>query len=132
MYVIITLLATTYVCMYRTYVLCMFHHCYCTTGALSITDDYYASYTVTMVDVRSCTRPPRSHDQQRISEHPHTSIPPRSPDQTRISECTGISRLPRSFHSQSSTNIGVFKYHYCVSSTYYKLYNIASGYTCLM
>ena len=26
-------------------------------------DDYCVSYTVTMVDVRSCTRPPRSHDQ---------------------------------------------------------------------
>ena len=32
------------------------------TGALSMTDnddDYCASYTVTMVDVRSCARPPR-------------------------------------------------------------------------
>ena len=36
------------------------------TGALSVTDsddDYCVSYTVTMVDVRSCTRPPRSPDQ---------------------------------------------------------------------
>ena len=32
---------------------------YIFTGALSITDDYCVSYTVTMVDVRSCTRPPR-------------------------------------------------------------------------
>ena len=31
-----------------------------TTGALSVTDDdYCVSYAVTMVDVRSCTRPPR-------------------------------------------------------------------------
>ena len=30
------------------------------TGALSVTDDdYCVSYTVTMVDVRSCTRTPR-------------------------------------------------------------------------
>ena len=54
-----------------------------TTGALSITDDYCVSYIVTMVDVRSCTRPPRSHDQQHISEYPHKSIIPRSPDQTQ-------------------------------------------------
>ena len=36
-----------------------------TTGALSATDsddDYYVSYIVTMVDVRSCTRPPRIMD----------------------------------------------------------------------
>ena len=36
------------------------------TGALSVTDsddDYCVSYAVTMVDVRSCTRPPRSPDQ---------------------------------------------------------------------
>ena len=54
-----------------------------TTGALSITDDYCVSYIVTMVDVRSCTRPPRSHDQQHTSEYPHLSIPPRSPDQAQ-------------------------------------------------
>jgi len=36
--------------------------CHCITGALSMTnsdDDYCVSYTVTMVDVRSCTRHPR-------------------------------------------------------------------------
>ena len=96
----------------------MFHHCYCTTGALSITDDYCISYTVTMVDVRSCTRPPRSHDQQHISEYPHKSIPPRSPDQQYISECTDISTRPKSFYSQSSTSVGEF-YHHCVSCVLY-------------
>ena len=40
----------------------MYPVCTCyTTGALSVTDDDYGiSYIVTMVDVRSCTRPPRS------------------------------------------------------------------------
>ena len=36
---------------------------YCSPAALSVTDsddDYCISYTITMVDVRSCTRPPRS------------------------------------------------------------------------
>ena len=48
-YYIITVL--TYVCVYKYY-----------TGALSATDnddDYRVSYTGTMVDVRSCARPPR-------------------------------------------------------------------------
>ena len=39
-------------------------------GALSVTDsddDYCISYNVTIVDVRSCTRPPRLLDQQHIS-----------------------------------------------------------------
>ena len=102
------------------YMVCMFHQFYCITGALSITDDYCVSYTVTMVDVRSCTRPPRSHDQQHISEYPRVFIPPTAPrshDPTHISKCTDISRLPRSLHSQSSTNTGVFNYHYCVPST---------------
>ena len=54
-----------------------------TTGALSITDDCCLNYTVTMADVRSSKRsPPRSHDQQHISEYPHISLPPKSPDQT--------------------------------------------------
>ena len=74
-------------------------------------DDYCVSYIVTMVDVRSCTRPPRSHEQQHISEHPHTFMPPRSHDS--ITEYTGISIQPKSFHPQSS-NIGEF-YHHCVS-----------------
>ena len=94
----------------------MFHHYYCTTGALSITDDYCVSYTVTMVDVRSCTRPPRSHDQQHTSEYPHKSIHPRSPDQQYIS--TDISMRPKSFYSQSSTSVGEF-YHCCVSCVLY-------------
>ena len=120
-----------YVCMYMYYV--CFTSIVSHIGALSITDDYCVSYAVTMVDVRGCTRPPRSHDQQNISEYHQVFIPPtapRSPDPTHISERTDISRLPRSLHSQSSTNIGVFNYHYCVSSTIYKctrrLYNVAS------
>ena len=82
-----------------------------------------------MVDVRSCTRPPRSHDQQHISEYPHkftpsrshdqlyiseyphTYIPPRSPDQTYISECT----QPK---SHCSTSVGEFSHH-CVSCVLY-------------
>ena len=45
-----------------TYVHCLY------TGALSVIDsddDYCVSYIVTMVDVRSCTRPPRSLGQDR-------------------------------------------------------------------
>ena len=82
------------------------------TGALSVTDsddDYCVSYTVTMVDVRSCTRPPRSHDQQHISEYPDTSMSPRSHDP--ITECTDVSIQPK---SQSSTSVGEL-YHHCVS-----------------
>ena len=69
-------------------------------------DDYCVSYIVTMVDVRSCARPPRSHDQQHISEHFHTSMPSRS-----ITECTGISIQHKSLHPQSSTNVGEFYHH---------------------
>ena len=46
-----------HVCKWNGLCICMY-----TTGALSMTDnddDYCVSYTVTMVDVRSCTRPPR-------------------------------------------------------------------------
>ena len=103
----------------------MFHHCYCTTGALSITDDYCVSYTVTMVDVRTCTRPPRSHGQQHnifISEYPHKSIPPRLPDHQYISECTDISTRPKLFYSQSSTSVGE-SYHCCVSCVLYVYMN---------
>ena len=103
-----------YVCTYT----CMFHHYYCITGALSITDDHCVSYTVTMVDVRSCIRPPRSRGQQHISEYPLKSIPPRLPDQQYISECTNISTWPKSFYSQSSTSVGEF-YHCCVSCVLY-------------
>ena len=77
-------------------------------------DDYCVSYTVTKVDVRSCTRPPRSHDQQHISEYPHMSTPPRSPDQTHINKCTDIFIQPKSLYPQSPTNVGEF-YHHCVS-----------------
>ena len=74
-------------------------------------DDYCVSYIVAMVDVRSCTRPPRSHDQQHISEHPHVSMPPRSPNQTHINECT---EQPKSLQPQSPTSVGEFCHH-CVS-----------------
>ena len=77
-------------------------------------DGYCVSYIVTMVDVRSCTRPPRSHDQQHISEYPHISTPPRSPDQTHIIKCTDISIQLKSLYPQSSTNVGEL-YHHCVS-----------------
>ena len=70
-------------------------------------DDYCVSYIVTMVDVRSCERPPRSHDQQHISQ---MSITPRSPDQTHINECIEQSKSP---YPQSSTSVGEF-YHHCV------------------
>ena len=44
------------------------------TGALSmIDDDYCVSYTVTMVDVRSCTRPPRSFRPHDIADHRESS-----------------------------------------------------------
>ena len=36
-------------------------------------DDYCVSYTVTMVDVRSCTRPPRSFRPHDIADHRESS-----------------------------------------------------------
>ena len=83
-------------------------------------DDYCVSYIVTMVDVRSCTRPPRSHDQQHISEYPHMSTPPRSPDQTHIIKCTDISIQPKSLYPQSSTNVGE-SYPLCLVYDSYRL-----------
>jgi len=83
--------------------------CCCITGALSMTntdDDCCVSYTVTMVDVRSCTRPSRSPDQQQISEYSNMTTYPRSPDQTHISEYLDISRQSRSLCPASSTSIG--------------------------
>ena len=56
---------------------------YCITGALSIIDDYCVSYTVTMVDVRYCSRPPRLLDQHHISKYSHMSMPPILLDNTR-------------------------------------------------
>ena len=54
------------------------------TEALSVADsddDCCVSYTVTVVDVRSCTRrPPRLLDQQHISEDPHMPMAPKSQD----------------------------------------------------
>ena len=116
------LMCSMYVYMYSMYVQTVFCycysrycHCYCITGALSITDDYCVSYTVNMVDVRSCTRPPRILD-QHVSECPHMSIPPRSPElPTHISKCTNISRQPGSFYPQPSTIVGELCYYYCVS-----------------
>ena len=64
-------------------------------GALSVTgsdDDYCISYNVTIVDVRSCARPPRLLDQQHISENPLMSMPPRLLDHTIISKSTDDSR----------------------------------------
>ena len=81
-----------------------------TTGALSVIDsddDYCISYIVTMVDVRSCARPPRSHDQQHISQ---MSTPPRSLDQTYINEYT---RQQKSLCPQSSASVGEL-YHHCM------------------
>ena len=114
-------MCSAYICIY-TYVQTVFCycyssycHCYCITGALSIADDYCVSYTVTMMDVRSCTRPPRILDQLRISEYSHMSLPPRSPDlPTNISKCTNISRQLGSFYPHSSTIVGEL-YYYCVS-----------------
>ena len=53
---------------------CKFVHMPITTGALSVTDsddDYRVIYTVTIVDVRSCARPPRSPDQPPASTCMH-------------------------------------------------------------
>ena len=66
----------------------MYCHCYCITGALLVTDSDEVSYTVTMVDVRSCTRPSRLLDQQHIIGCP---MPPRSPDQTHPIQCMDMS-----------------------------------------
>jgi len=69
-------------------------------------DDYCVSYTVTMVDVRSCTRPSRSLEQQQISDYSNMTTYPRSLDQTHISEYPDMSRQPRSLCPVSSTSIG--------------------------
>ena len=72
----------TYICVYihvSKYILvynnaCKFVHTPITTGALSATDnddDYRVIYTVTIVDVRSCARPPRSPDQPPASTCMH-------------------------------------------------------------
>ena len=72
-------------------------------------DDYCVSYTVTMVDVRSCTRTPRLMDQQHTrSEHSNMFILPRSPDQTHVSKYPDMSRQPRSLCPTSTTSIGEF------------------------
>ena len=77
------------------------------TGALSVIDDYCISYTVAVVDVRSCTRPPRILNQQPISEPPHIFVPTRSPDLTHTSECAYISRQPGTVSTQSSTSTSI-------------------------
>ena len=93
---VVTIHICAYVC--TTYVYNVFIICTCIisyVGALSVTDsddDYCISCTVTIVDVRSCTRPPRLLDQQHISENPLMSIPPRLLDHTIISKSTDDSR----------------------------------------
>ena len=72
-----------------------------------IDDDYCICYTVTMVDVRGCTRPPRLLDHQPISERPNIPVPPRPPDQAHTSEHTDISRQPRSLCRQFSTSTSI-------------------------
>ena len=69
----------TNACVHHVYVMCMscvtyicihmyYNYAYY-TGASSVTDDDYGiSYIITMVDVRSCTRPPRSPAQSH--HHP--------------------------------------------------------------
>jgi len=74
-------------------------------------DDYCVSYTVTVVDVRSCTRPSRLMNQQLISKYSNMATHPRSPDQTHISEYPDMSRQSRSLYPVSSTSIGQY-YHY--------------------
>jgi len=77
-------------------------------------DDYCVSYTVTMVGVRSCTRPSRLMNQQQISEYSNMTTYPRSPDQTHISEYPDISRQSRSLCPASSTSIGQYYHHMCI------------------
>ena len=81
--------------------------CCFTTGALSVIDGYCICHTVTTMDVRSCTRPPRSLtvDQQHISVHPHMATPPRSHDRTHVSECTIMLSQPTLLYPKS-TSIG--------------------------
>ena len=109
-------LTVTYVCtcilMQRRYIFHLLYICiYCvTTGALSVTDDDYCiSYTITMVDVHSCIRPPRllMVEQQHISVHPHVTTPPRSHDQTHVSEQSIMSRQPTLVYPKS-TSIGEY------------------------
>ena len=76
-----------------------------------IDDDYCMSYTVTMVDVRSCTRPPRILNQQYSSDHPHILIPPRSPDQACTSEHADIFKQ---FKPQFSTSTSIRELCYAI------------------
>ena len=78
-------------------------------------DDYCVSYTVTMVDVRSCTRPSRLLDQQHIIGCP---MPPRSPDQTHPIECTDMSTQLKSLNPMPSASIGQFCHQYCVEGMF--------------
>ena len=96
---IATIRTCTFVHMYvlRMSIMCVYYTCVISyIGALlSVTDnddDYCISCAVTIVDVRSCTRPPRLLDQQHISENPLISIPPRLLDHTIISKSTDDSR----------------------------------------
>ena len=81
-YQFVCMCVRTYVCIYMyvsKYVLEYNNACKCvhtpiTTGALSVIDsddDYCVIYNVTIVDVRSCARPPRSPDQLPASTCMH-------------------------------------------------------------
>ena len=72
-----------------------------------IDDDHCVSYIVIMVDVRSCTRPPKLLDQQPISEKPHIFMPARPPDQAHTSDYADISGQSRSLCRQFSTSTSI-------------------------
>ena len=95
--------------------LLMYCHCYCITGALSVTDNDEVSYTVTMVDVRRCTRPPRLLDQQHIIGCP---MPPRSPDQTHPIQCTDMSTQLQSLDPVPCASIGQYCHQYCTEGMF--------------
>ena len=88
---------------------------YCIIEALSVTDNDEVSYTVAMVDVRRCTRPPRLLDQQHIIGCP---MPPRSPDQTYPIQCTDVSTQLQSLDPVPSASIGQFCHHYCTEGMF--------------
>ena len=104
--------------------LVMYCKCSYITGASSVIDDYCISYAVTVVDVRSCTRPPRILNQQPISEPPRIFVPTRSPDQTHTSECTHISRQPGSLSMQSSSSNSIGELCYVITKYMNKLYRM--------
>ena len=102
--------------------LVMYCKCSYITGASSVIDNYCISYAVTVVDVRSCTRPPRILNQQPISEPPRIFVPTRSPDQTHTSESAHISRQPASLSMQSSSSTSIGELCYVITKYMNKLY----------